>query len=90
MDILTHYQQEEGQYQSPVQGAAQEKFSPTQRGFFIRLAMRLSGGRIKDERSASIVLFAVAIFVFILAGIIFVWGLGGVGGTVPVAPPAAT
>ena len=41
--------------------------APKEYGFFIRLLMRLSGGRIRDVNAASYVLFGAAIFIMVIA-----------------------
>ncbi|MBI3421246.1 MAG: hypothetical protein HY006_04220 [Candidatus Sungbacteria bacterium] len=45
-------------------------------GFFIRLVMRLSGGRVQDSRRAIYILLGVAA-VFMLASLLFLFGIPG-------------
>lgn len=69
MDILAEY---EKQNQKPIQASPQRQ--PTDEyGFFIRLVMRLSGGKIENIRQASYVLLAAAGLVMITAIVVFLW-----------------
>lgn len=69
MDILSQY---EKQNQQPIQMAPQKQPTP-EYGFFIRLVMRLSSGRIQNSRQASYVLLGVAILIIVLSIIIFIY-----------------
>jgi hypothetical protein len=56
MDILGEYER-----QNPVAPVRSTSFrSDSEYGFFIKLVMRLSGGKIENGRQASLVLLAVA------------------------------
>ena len=44
--------------------------SPREYGFFIRLVMRLSAGRIHDVNTASYVLLGAAVFIMIVAVVV--------------------
>lgn len=68
MDILSQYEQENPEASKP-QPAWQ---SSGEYGFFIRLVMRLSGGKIQNETQANYVLFVfIAIAVIISLSLFF-------------------
>ena len=72
MDILGEYERQN--LDAPTQTRRAVPYSQ-QYGFFIRLVMRLSGGRITDARQATYVLLGVAgviflISLFLLAGLL--------------------
>ena len=58
---------------------------PREYGFFIRLVMRLSGGRIRDVNKASYVLLTVAVIIVIVALILF---FAGNSARIPLPGPA--
>lgn len=72
MDILKKYEE---QHQETAMPAFTAK-SSAEYGFFTRLVMRLSGGMIKDENTASYVLVVVAVVMIIIAGILLYTGSG--------------
>jgi len=54
-------------------------------GFFVRLVMRLSGGRIQNARQASLILLGTAIGIFIISTLVFFFSFSG--GPDMVVPP---
>lgn len=72
MDILGQYEKQQPQV---IQAAPQRQLAP-EYGFFIRLVIRLSGGRIQDSRRAVYVLLGIAA-VFMLASLLFLFGVPG-------------
>lgn len=89
MDILGEYQR-----QNPIAAApARQTFSPqAEYGFFIRLVMKLSSGRIENGRQASIVLLVAAAGILLVSLVIFLraggWLSSGATPTnVPIAGP---
>ena len=62
MDILKQYNQQFPEANKP----APQWQPPEEYGAVVRLAIKLSGGRIRDEKQANAVLIAVAIVFFIL------------------------
>lgn len=86
MDILGAY---EKQNTPAVQPIAQRQQS-SEYGFFIRLVMRLSGGKITNMRQASYVLLAAA-GVILLAAIVVFLGASGFSSSVrPLHTPLGT
>ena len=73
MDILKQYEKQFPE----IKKAAPQWEEPSEYGFFIRLVMRLSGGRINNETQASYVLIAVAALM-IVASLFIIFG-GGAG-----------
>ena len=85
MDLLSQYRQEHPE-------SFQEKQAwtpPRDYGFFIRLAMRLSGGRIRDVNTASYALAIVAGVILIVSLFLF-FGIPGVGSTTNLSVPVET
>lgn len=77
MDLLSQYQQE---HPEPMpQPLAHEPDGNY--GFFIRLVMRLSGGRIRDARTASRALLFGGTVIAIIATYLFISAIGGDTGT---------
>lgn len=70
MDILGAYEKQN--LQQTIQPIAQRSYAP-EYGFFIRLVMRLSGGKIENARQASYVLLAAAGVIIFLALIVFIF-----------------
>ena len=62
MDILKQYNQQFPEANKP----APQWQPPEEYGAIVRLAIKLSGGRIRDEKQANAVLIAIAIVFFIL------------------------
>lgn len=93
MDILGEYEKQHPVAQAPIRQTA---FSPqSEYGFFIKLVMRLSGGKIENARQASMVLLGVAgailltsVFIFASASGLFSSGSSNLN--VPVAGPGDT
>lgn len=75
MDLLEQYKQEhpEAFREKPVYEP------PKEYGFFIRLVMRLSGGKIRDLNQAARVLLIAGIAVFAISIGIFVYNFSGSG-----------
>ena len=46
------------------------RFRPASGSWLVRSVMRLSGGRLKNEREANVVIFILALIIFALAGVI--------------------
>lgn len=66
MDILKQYEKQNPEIsQIPASQELQEG------SFLARMAMRLSGGRIKDAKQANYVLLGVMIFCFVFAIVIY-------------------
>jgi hypothetical protein len=76
MDILEQYEKQNPQ---PVQTASQRQ-PAYEYGFFIRLVMRLSGGKIENTRQASYVLLAV-VGAILLAAVLVLFGALGFSST---------
>jgi hypothetical protein len=77
MDILAEYEKQRPQViQQTVRRSESSEY-----GFFIRLVMRLSSGRITNTRQVSLVLAAAAGVMIFLALIIFFLVSSGEGGT---------
>lgn len=74
MDILSQYKQDHPEAFRP--GPQWEP--PKEYGFFIRLAMRLSGGRIRDINQASYAL-TIAVAVVLLISLLLYFGIPGTG-----------
>ena len=72
MDILKQYEKQFPE----IKKAAPQWEEPAQYGFFIRLIMRLSGGRINNETQASYVLIAVAALMIVVSLFIIFGGAG--------------
>lgn len=77
MDILQEY--EKTQVKAPLPSTVQtqeqllaQRYVPDT-GFFVRLVMRLSGGRIRDARQASLVLLIISALIVALSIIIFLY-----------------
>jgi len=86
MDILGAYEKQNPQ---PVQQALQRSQS-SEYGFFIRLVMRLSGGRIENTRQASYVLLAIAGVIMVAAISVFLGVFGFSSSTSPLHLPLGT
>lgn len=68
MDLLEQYKQ-----QHPEAFKEKPKWQPpSEYGFFIRLVMRLSGGRIREVREATYVLLGGAIVMAVVAIIVLI------------------
>lgn len=67
MDILQAYEKNQPKAQAP--SMAQRYTSDA--GFFVRLVMKLSGGRIESTRQASWVLLGMSILILVLAVLIY-------------------
>jgi len=75
MDILSQYKQ-----QNPEAFREKPKWQPSSEyGFLIRLVMRLSGGRIRDAKKASMALLSIAMVVLIMSIAIFIYSFSGSG-----------
>ena len=79
MDILGKYEAEQPRV---VPQVLHERV--TEYGFFVRLVMRLSSGRITDARQATYLLLIVAV-IFVLAALVILFA--GSGSDVPPSPP---
>lgn len=86
MDILQAY--EKNQPKAHIPSSAQEQLLAqryaSDTGFFVRLVMRLSGGRIQDVRRASLVLLIASGVIVVIALAIFA---SGGGNKIPPSPP---
>ena len=72
MDLLSQYKQDH-----PEAFRDAPKWQPPKEyGFFIRLVMRLSGGKIRDINKASYALAIAAAVVFLIS-LLFFFGIGG-------------
>lgn len=79
MDILEQYEKENPiQQQSPqnIYGESSDDYGP-----IVSFAIRISQGRIQNERQANAVLLIIAGITTGIAIIFFISGLGGGGGT---------
>lgn len=77
MDILQAYEKQRPQ---PIQASPQRQ--PTDEyGFFIRLVMRLSNGKIQNVKQASYVLLAAAGVILLAAALVFLEASGFFTGT---------
>ncbi|MBI3442239.1 MAG: hypothetical protein HY007_00495 [Candidatus Sungbacteria bacterium] len=86
MDLLGEYEKQNPQ---PVRAAPQRR--PYQEyGFFIRLVMRLSGGRIQNTRQASYILLAAAGIILLTAILVFLGAFGFSSSPSPLHPPLGT
>ncbi len=73
MDILSQYKE-----QHPEAFKEKPQWQPpSEYGFFIRLVMRLSGGRIREARQASLALVIAAGVVFVASIGIFIYSFSG-------------
>lgn len=72
MDILQKYEAEHPQVAVPIVSVS----SSNEYGFFINLVMRLSGGKIKDENTASYVLVIAAVAMIVVAASLLYMGSG--------------
>ncbi len=69
MDLLSQYKQENPEASRPViTGQTGDEYS-----FFVRLVMKLSGGRVNDVQTATYVLLASAVVILLAAVIIFLF-----------------
>lgn len=86
MDILGAYEKQNQPIAQPIVQRAQ---SP-EYGFFIRLVMRLSGGRIENARQASYVLLGAVVVILIVAIVVFL-GASGLSSSIrPLHTPLGT
>ncbi len=87
MDLLSQYKQDRPEALRPTP----QWEPPKEFGFFIRLVMRLSGGRIREVNRASYVLLGIAIITVIVSAVLyFQSGTPGPSGRIiPVAGPNA-
>lgn len=74
MDILKKYNEDT----PTVRPQVSQWQPPSEYGFFVRMVMRVSGGRIRELRQASYVLLIGAIVITIIAAVLFL-GAGGRG-----------
>ena len=81
MDLLSQYKQEHPEFQEKKQAPMTDEYGRVYTGM-IALVMRLSGGRIRDARTATYALMAASVIVFIVSLFLFFRG----GGTA--LPPA--
>ena len=82
MDLLSQYKQEHPEFQEKKAIPLTDEYGRTYTGM-IALVMRLSGGRIRDARQASYVLFAAAAVILVVSLIFFFAG----SGSIPPPPP---
>lgn len=93
MDILGKYQQERPETSPSPQ---KTEWGPSNEyGFFIRVVMKLSGGKIRDEKQANLVLLAVTGIMLLISTIIIIRIISGGGPTITgedikLTPPSAT
>ena len=81
MDLLSQYKQEH-----PESFEEKQTWTPpNEYGFFIRLVMRASGGKIRDVNTASRILLGAVVIMILVAFMLSFWGSGG---SVPPPPPA--
>ncbi|MBI4225189.1 MAG: hypothetical protein HY617_02570 [Candidatus Sungbacteria bacterium] len=77
MDLLQEYEKNQPKAQLqralPTEGQLLAQRYAPDAGFFIRLVMKLSGGRIENTRQASMVLLGVAGIILAISVTIFVW-----------------
>ncbi len=72
MDILGEYEKQRAVASAPIRPAS---FRPdSEYGFFIKLVMRVSGGKIENARQASIVLLSAAGVILLISIFIFFRG----------------
>ncbi|MBI4224705.1 MAG: hypothetical protein HY617_00060 [Candidatus Sungbacteria bacterium] len=75
MDILEAYEKNQPKAQSqnvlPTEGQLLAQRYAPDTGFFIRLVMKLSGGRIQNNRQASYVLLGIAGIIMIISLFLF-------------------
>jgi len=74
MDLLSQYKQDHPEALRPTP----QWEPPKEYGFFIRLVMRLSGGRIREINQASYILLGAAALVLVVS-IFLYFGLPGTG-----------
>lgn len=73
MDLLSQYkQQSPAQFQESGQADRQLR---NENGFFLRLVISLSGGRVRDAEQASVILL-VAVIVLIAGAAVIAWPRG--------------
>ena|SRR3989344_5436147 len=90
MDILGEYERQRQVASAPIRPTS---FRPgSEYGFFIKLVMRLFGGKIENGRQASIVLLVAAAAILLISLFIFArasewFSLGSPDISVPVAGP---
>ena len=80
MDILGEY---EKQNPRPLQQAAPQRQLASEYGFFIRLVIKLSGGKIENIRQASYVLLAAAGVIMVATIFVFLGTSGFFSGAKP-------
>ncbi len=67
MDILSQYKKENAEVPHPVAGSP----SPPDHGLLVRIVIRCSGGRIRNEIQASYALLTVALLVATVSFVLF-------------------
>ncbi len=75
MDLLEQYKQQHPEVLQP----ASTWSPPREYGFFIRLVMRLSGGKIRDINQASYVLAIAGAVIVVISTAIFIYDFSGSG-----------
>lgn len=68
--LLQQYITEHPELPRTPAGERQDRFLP-ELGFLVRLAIRISGGRIRTARQASVVLLAAALIMLVASATIF-------------------
>ena len=83
MDILGEYESQNLDAPTQTRRVSQEY------GFFIRLVIKLSGGKIQNGRQASYVLLVAAAVVFLISLLLFL-GIPDIGSTTKISVPVET
>ncbi|MBI3421024.1 MAG: hypothetical protein HY006_03090 [Candidatus Sungbacteria bacterium] len=89
MDLLQEYEknQPKAQFSSTLPAEGQllaQRYAPDA-GFFVRLVIKLAGGRIENTRQASLILLGTVISIFVISLFVFLFSFSG--GLGIVAPP---
>lgn len=97
MDILGKYQQEHPEaFQNPPSSKPDSSWEPSNEySFLIRTVMKLSGGRIRDEKRANLILLAVTGITLLISALIIIHIINDGGPTImeedlKLTPPSAT
>ena len=76
MDLLSQYKQEHPEFQEKKQAPMTDEYGRVYTGM-IALVMRLSGGRVRDARTAGIILLIAGGIIFAVSLVIFFSAPGG-------------
>ena len=84
MGLLQQYQQE---HPESLRRPPRPSQNGAEAGFLTGIAMRFSGGKIRDAKQANVLLLIIAVALLVVSAAIFAWTFGG---SAPAsAPPAA-